>query len=634
MLNKNVVFAILMLIFPSIIFAQTYKASLIPDSLKENANAVVRFDELVVTIKDIDKAVVKHKYAITILNEEGEGFAYYSNDYGKLNTLSDISGHLYDAEGKMLKSIKKKEIADVSGTDDNTLLTDTRIKRFAFYYKQYPYTVEFEDEQVYNGIFFLPTWIPMLSDKLAVQQSKFTVETPLDYQLRYKQVNYPEQNPAIVKTDKSVVYNWQLINKKAFEFEVYAPPYLEMVPVVLIAPTKFSVEGYEGDMSSWNGFGKFIGLLNNGRNQLPQNIKQEVHRLTDHLTSIEEKVKVLYEYLQKNTRYISIQLGVGSWQPLAASFVADKKFGDCKALSNFMVSLLQEAAVPANYVVINSGRNRKDLWEDFPAPFFNHIVMCVPNGNDTLWLECTSQTESPGFMGTSTANKKAVMVTNDGAVLVNTPKLGVKENIQVRNVQASIDVDGHLQADVQTKFTGLQQELQHELLHYANQEQRDKYLNRVLSLPTYKVEKIEYQEQKGRIPVMNEHLVITSTNYAITTGKRMFITPNLFNKEAKLPTDKARKFDIVFGFDYSDIDTITIKIQSGYEVESMPKNLTIQNKFGNYNISYAVNGETIQLIRKQERIGKRFPPSDYDALVAYYDQMAKADRGRIILVKK
>ncbi|MFY7901261.1 MAG: DUF3857 domain-containing protein [Chitinophagaceae bacterium] len=633
-MKKYVYLLVSVIVAPIVLWSQLYKASLIPDSLKENANAVVRFEELHIQIESIDKAVIKHKRVVTILNEEGEGFARYDNSYSKLISLSDISGYLYDAEGKLIRKIKKKDISDVTGTDDNTLLTDRRIKTFAFYNKQFPYTVEYEDEQVFNGIFYLPIWTPFDDEKLAIQESKFTIETPDYYKLRYKQLNYPDKEPIVTKKDKIVQYHWQINNQKYFEGEVYAPNYFDLVPVVVIAPTQFLIDGFHGDMSTWNGFGKFIAALNNGRNQLPESIKNEVHQLTDKLTSIEEKVKVLYEYLQKNTRYISIQLGVGSWQPLEANFVAQKKFGDCKALSNFMVSLLQEASVPANYVIINSGRKRKDLWEDFPAPFFNHVVMCVPNGKDTIWLECTSQTESVGFMGVSTANRKAVMLTPEGATIVNTPSLGKKENIQLRVVNATIDNQGNLKADVLTKFTGLQQELQHSLLHYATKEERDKYLNRVLNLPTYKVENIEYQEKKGRVPEMIEHLTITSANYATITGKRLFITPNLFNKEAKLPTDKPRKYDIHFDFDYSDIDTIKFVIQPGYTVESMPKDVSITNKFGNYSISYTVNGENIQLIRKQERIGRHFPASDYEALVDYYNQMAKADRARIILVKK
>ena len=102
------------LIFVAIIFfsvaqlnAQDYNVLLIPDSLKKNANVVERFEETRVIIKGIDRAIIKHKYAYTILNEAGAKFAEYFNDYSDLKELHDIDGDLFDAIGKHLKNIKK-----------------------------------------------------------------------------------------------------------------------------------------------------------------------------------------------------------------------------------------------------------------------------------------------------------------------------------------------------------------------------------------------------------------------------------------------------------------------------------------------------------------------------------------------
>src|SRR3982750_1333936 len=94
------------------VYAQSYNVFAIPDSLGKEANAVKRYEELRISIKGIDKAVIQHKYAITILNEAGRRYSVYSNDYDKLKSLSDIDGNLYDASGKHLKNVKKKDIAD------------------------------------------------------------------------------------------------------------------------------------------------------------------------------------------------------------------------------------------------------------------------------------------------------------------------------------------------------------------------------------------------------------------------------------------------------------------------------------------------------------------------------------------
>jgi hypothetical protein len=613
--------------------SQEYAAKSIPDSLKENADAVLRMENISVYISAIDKAVVKHKYVITILNENADEFAKYANQYDDLISLSDISATLYDANGIKIKSLKRREIYDVK-SDGGSFLTDSRAKFFSFQYKNYPYTVEFEDDQTYNGIYHLPTWSPVNATRFAVQQSKFVVEFPLDYQLRYKQINV--KNEPILNESKKRTLTWELLNLKSIESEIYMPTWSQVLPAVLLGPTKFSIEGFEGDMSSWNNLGKFHIALNRGRNTLPDNIKTMVHQLTDSVKSDEKKAIILYDYLQKNTRYISIQLGIGGWQPLPASFVSEKKYGDCKALSNFMVCMLKEANVKAYYTIIKSGESgiNKGLDIDFPVSKFNHIITCVPLQKDTMWLECTSQNVSAGFTGLFTGNRQALVITDSGGVVVSTPKFIAKENIEQRNTNAELNDKGDLVIKNKTVYTGILQEYHHDLLTELSEEQRLKTLNKEFDLPTYTIDKLELKEVKDRIPKIIENIDITAPSYASVSGKRMFVVPNIFNKKQKLANDKPRIFDIVYKKAYIEIDSADIKVPAGYIVEMMPKNIDITNKFGTYKISYNFSGDVIKAIRHYEQEVNNFPPFDYANLVKFYDEMYKADRAKVVLVKK
>lgn len=617
------------LFFVSAANAQNYSTSLIPDSLKENADAVKRFEELRVIIRSPSKAIIKHKYAITILNEAGERFAIYQNAYNKLRSLYDISGTLYDANGKELKSVKKKDLGDFAYNDEISLMSDDRVKQHSFYYKNYPFTIEYEDEQEYDGIFFLPPWQPVEGEKFAVQHSSYVVEFPQDYTVRYKQFNYNGQ-PA----SAGGKYTWTLTNRKGITPEPFSPSFSEITTSVYMAPSEFELGKYKGNMSTWQSLGKFIASLNEGRDVLPPAVENDIRQLAAGLTGTEEKIKAIYNYLQKNTRYISIQLGIGGWQPFDASYVGTKRYGDCKALSNYMVSMLKAAGIKANYVLITAGDGKKGLWEDFPAPYFNHAIMCVP-GKDTLWLECTSQTASAGYMGTFTGNRKALMITDEGGVVVKTPGYTVNDNLQLRRVNASIDAEGNLSAEVNTRFTGEQQELQHDLIHYYTAKQRQDYLNERINLPTYKVEASDYKEFRGKIPEVVEYLKITAPAYASVTGKRLFILPNLFSRGGyKLNADEPRKYPVEFSMAFRDVDTISITIPQGYTAEAMPKNTTLKSRFGVYSISFAVKADKIDVLRSFERYNGTFPASDYLELVKFYEDIYKADRSKLVLVKK
>jgi len=616
----------------TVLVAQNYSVVLIPDSLLKHSDAVQRIEETRIIIHSIKSATVKHRYAYTVLNESGNAFAGYYNLYDNFEKLSEASGKLFDASGKQIKSVKKKEMEDVAYNDNFSLAADGRIKSHNFYYKAYPYTVEYEDEQEYNGIYEFPAWQPIEGYNYAVQNSSYIIEMPADYKLRYKLINGAKE-PVIVEKGNTKILTWQAGNLPAIDHELFQLPLSRLTPVVLAGPNDFEYGGYKGNLSTWDNYGKYYASLYKGRDILPENIKAEVHKLADALSSREEKIKVLYNFLQQNTHYISIQLGIGGLQPFEAKYVAEKKYGDCKALSNYMVSMLKEAGVTAYPAVIYGGENFPHVYEDFPRHYFNHVVTCVPGDKDSVWLECTDQTTSAGYAGTFTGNRKALLITEDGGKLVNTPRYTANDNLQIRKITASVDEMGNLVADAWTHATGIQQEQQHMLLNGANQEQREKYLNRALNLPTYKVEKIAYKEVKGTIPAMDETLKIACPNYAAVTGKRLFIAPNLFNKEFKLPAKSERRFDILFKSSYIDVDSIFITVPQGYTVESLPKDISIKNKFGSYSISFKVTDNSISLTRSRRQDEATFPAADYPALVEFFDTMSKADRSKIVLVK-
>lgn len=611
-----------------------YAAGNIPQALLKNADIVKRLDELRVEIKSPGKAAYYRHYVYTLLNEAAEEYAFFYDYYDKFRDIQSISGTLYDAAGNKIKNVKKKDISDETGNSGAHLAYDDRYKMHNFYYKSYPYTIEYEVEVALNGMFYLPEWQPVSAPKMAVEKSLLSVTVPKNYELRYKQFRY-NGLPVIKEEKSSKIYTWQLNNQPAKKNEVLAPEWDEIATRVLIAPSDFEIAGYKGNMNSWQQFGKFMAALYGGRDVLPAEVKAKVHQLTDHLKTDKEKINTLYKFLQDNTHYISIQLGIGGWQPLDATYVAEKKYGDCKALSNYMVALLKEAGIKAHNVLIRAGSTEKDIIADFPSNQFNHVVVCVPGRKDTTWLECTSQTVASGYMGSFTGNREALLMDDNNSVIVQTPVYSKTENRQNRTIQATIDTEGKLNAKVTTVCTGLQQDGLHEVINNSSREEQQKRLRHLFSLPNYDVPAFTYNENKAAtIPAVSETMEIVSNNYASVTGKRMFIKPNILATYAsKLSEDDERENDIVYSYAFIDADTVNINLPDGYKIEAMPSPLSISNQFGKYNISYTIDGAKIKMTRIYERNSGRFPASNYKEFVAFTNAIYKADNARMVFVK-
>ncbi|MEO6932585.1 MAG: transglutaminase domain-containing protein, partial [Chitinophagaceae bacterium] len=398
---------------------------------------------------------------------------------------------------------------------------------------------------------------------------------------------------------------------------------------------KYAVQGYKGNMATWNDYGKFVYALKAGRDQLPENIKKTVHDLTDGLKDPYEKVNVLYNFLQKNSRYISVQLGIGGWQPYDATYVATKRYGDCKALVNYMYSLLKEAGIPSNYTLVKSGESNTGILVDFPSQQFNHVILSVPMAKDTIWLECTSQDLPAGYLSGFTSDRQVLVVNENGGTLVSTPRYGFKDNLQLRRISAELRADGVLTADVRTFYQARQEDDVHDMI---NALARDKVLERLkqrINLPNYDVLKFEYLEDKVAMPSITEKLSITATDYAQVSGKRIFLTPNILSRsEGKLTPEEKRKFDINIKFEYTDEDSVDIKIPEGFIPEALPQNTELKSAFGSYKNSFKVEKDRIRYYRRIEKFSGRFPAADYPKLVEFNNQVYKADRARIVLIKQ
>ncbi len=611
-----------------------YSISRIPAALLLKANVVKRMEQISFEVINTGEAILKKKYAFTILNENGDGHAIFAEYYDNLHEIRNIEGSLYDAAGKELKRLKNKQILDLTSGGDNNLIDDNRRKVHGFFHKVYPYTVEYEVEIRYNGTLFFPVWLPREDENFSVQQSSITIIYPASYTVRHRAFNYNGQ-PVMTEGEKGrKILAWEIKDLPAIKSEYASPNWYELNTVVLFGPTNFEIERYEGNMSSWQEFGKFVYSLKQGRDQLPENVRQTVHQLTDQVSDPKEKIAKLYGYLQKNTRYISIQLGIGGWQPFDAKYVATKAYGDCKALTNYMYSLLKEAGITSLYTLIKAGRRASKVITDFPSQQFNHVILCVPLPKDTVWLECTSQTMPPGYLGDFTADRYALLIDEKGGTLVRTPKYGMKENLEIRRIKATLDEEATLMVKSETTYGGLQQDLYHDLINSLSKDKVKEFLHEQLDFATYDIQNFSYKETRSSLPAVEESLDIEVKNYATITGKRLFIVPNIMTRShRKLAADSARKFDLELGFEYLDIDTVEINLPAGYTGESIPKDVTISSKFGKYFSSVKLTGSTIIYYRHIEHYGGRFPASDYPELVRFYEAIYKADRNKVVLVK-
>ncbi|MFD2573876.1 DUF3857 domain-containing protein [Spirosoma soli] len=614
-----------------------YQAAAIPAALKENAHGVVRRHETTFTVKSAGEATQRIRSVVTVLDKQGDDQATKVVYYNKLSKIIDFEGALYDADGKLIKKLKKADIDDYSTYTDYNLFDDQRFKSAKFPKQPtYPYTVEFVVETAERNLMFYPTWMPQDEQHLAVEQATFVANIPSELAIRYKEMNI--QTPVAVTSlsNGGKKYTWTLANCPAVEFEPLSPPAQEQLPIVYTAPTDFEVQEYTGKINTWSDIGRFYHMLNEGRDQIPDHVRQQVINLTKGETTTAGKIRKVYQYLQNETRYVSIQLGIGGWQTIEAEKVALNKYGDCKALTNYTKALLKAAGITAYPALVRAGNDQPDILTDFPCFQFNHVILCVPDGRDTTYLECTSGHDLAGYVGDFTGNRHALLIMPNGSRLVKTPAYRPIDNLQQRRITVKLTDQGDATADVLTRYTGLQQDDHANVFHRLNQDDQRSWLLKHIRIPTFELNTFTFSEEAGQLPTFVETLKIDVRRWATASGTRLFLPLNLMSAlSPATPLSQPRRaaVELNANYDFEDSDTITYQLPKGYAPEYELTPLTVESKFGRYTAQVTVEGERVTYIRRVTMHRGRFPASAYSDWVDFRKKVAKADRAQMVFVK-
>ncbi|MFM2358129.1 MAG: hypothetical protein RLY16_121 [Bacteroidota bacterium] len=605
--------------------------AIIPDSIKKEVAAVVMKDDLVVTIVGLEKTTIQVHQESVILNEKAKHLLSFQHLTSKYILLDDFEIRFVDANGKLIQRVKKKDLQQTAAGGE--LVEDDVLNYYEFVPTSYPISAIVDYTINIKGSFIIPAFRPD-NNFAYVHTASYTLKTPLDFGIRYHSVS-DQYQPIISNEEKEKIYRWQVSALKQAKYEVGAVPFYKRKPLVQLAPNQFSHYGYEGDLSSWKNFGQWLNQLYAGLDVLPEDQQATILKLVANETSTVQKTKKIYDYLQQNFRYVSIQLGIGGLRPFSASFTGQKKYGDCKALSNYMHAALKVAGIRSHIAIINSGFNSLPVEASFPHNGFDHVILCVPQSKDSIWLECTSNIAGFNELGTFTENRKALLLTEEGGQLVNTPASKYTNNqLQIKTIirfaeDWSTDVNfqvvpkGEFIADV------------HYSLREVNANEQKENLLRFLGIQPpneWELSKdaLARHVLNGRVWYAKYADMVTPTKVFLKAVPDRLFESNPFPK----PDERAHDFYLKRPFEIND--TTCIELPEGFEPDKLPstKQTNCSNAYFAMEFQYMADKKLIQIIRNYRIYNHRVDKSQYADFYRFVSESLEIDQQKIVIKKK
>lgn len=631
------IFSLFLLLFSISSFGQKieYTVLTIPDSLKQNANAVIRLDETNVTISSQKEMIIKTFKVTTVLNELGLRTLDLSESHDKNRKINKIEARAYDAFGKELKVYKRKDFRDVSVADGFSVFSDNRALYLDYTPVTYPFTMVVETEVATSNTAFLPSWSPSATYLVSTEKTSLTINYRSDLNLKKKETNFSAKYP-IEKKETPTSISYSAKNQMAKKREELSPSFVESFPIVYFSLENFSLENVEGRATNWSEFGKwYYNSLLADTEEIPAETQAKIKQLIGNETNPVEIAKIVYKYVQEKTRYVSIQVGIGGWKPMLAKDVDKLGYGDCKALTNYTRCLLKSVGVKSYYTVVYAGaENTRDLQNDFASVQGNHVILTLPVDKNLVWLECTSQIHPFGFQGDFTDDRNVLLVKPEGGEIVKTRLFTEADNLKFTKGSFQITENGDFIGKVKITSKGLQYDDEFQKERMSHDDQIKNYKEEFSNINNLTIKKINFNNNQGTVEFTAD-LEMEAEGYAQNSGGKLLFALNAFDQNSEVPKKyRTREFPFEMDRGYTNEDEIEITIPDGYKVEAKPNGLEENNEFGYYKIEFnAISPSKILCKRKLVLKKGLYDKSKYETYRKFRETIAKTDNSRIVITK-
>lgn len=526
-----------------------------------------------------------------------------------------------------LRNLNIQVVSAIETAKETNSYEDDFVKEFTLKHNVYPYKICYSYENEFSSFMHIADWTPVYDLKTPTRSATLTLEIPKYYKVNVK-LNDIEHSE-VDSLENSIRYTWKSNYLNVLKPEVYCPPLYSFTPSVRVVPQDFTY-GLAGSFESWKSYGDWHYALNEGTDVLQDKDKQTIRNLVTESDSKESKIEKLYNYLQENTRYVSVQIGLGGLKPYPADYVARTKYGDCKALTNYMKTILDVVGVKSYYTAIYAGDNPVTIDENFPSQQFNHVILMIPNENDTTWLECTSKDSKMGYLGSFTQNRKALVIDQGNSHLVTTPKLKLDDNQEIRNVDFNL-------ADQTTavKFKSINRGENYsdinQLKTQLNESEKAKYISYFLPFKNSGIKNWELVET-----INKSEIILNAELQLIDYPKKysdMFVASLLPISIPEFERPERRKLPVKINYPIASIDTMNFVFDNKYKA-NYPNNILLESTYGSYKLIFTSISDT-HLQAVQEFILKQgeYNLSEYPAFYKFIKELQTIQKSNNLILK-
>ncbi len=451
-----------------------------------------------------------------------------------------------------------------------------------------------------------------------VHYYRLTVHTPKKMQLLYR-VDGPTIFPTV--TEKNYT--------RTYTFEVEGVPALRQEPLMpAVSDSAYNIS--LSSIDSWHKLIAWYATLIREQDRTTKEIEAKTEELLTGVSSREEKIKRLYEFVATNIQYAGDERGIWAIKPYPAGEVLANEWGDCKGKSTLLSTMLRVAGIDSYPVLISAGKARSIVREVPSLTYFNHMILAVDGGKDKdlIWLDPTVQTCAYGDFPASDQNRWTLIINTDAPitdeadtpdqhpqkldgeemenrlyVFQKSPLLPANSNMRRTTTHVKVRKDQSVQVSQELWVSGdFNARFRARLLGTSHREERIRFLRDTFELDERaKVEGFEISEVKQLGPNLKINLSWSCKEYLYKMGDQFILElPVVKHPYAELLREEERSHPAVLGKNLTFEDEITVEIAAPFVIKVVPEPQKLKTDVAEIQLDYkqsAQKAEMKQMIR-------------------------------------
>jgi len=600
-------------------------------------DAVILEENMDIEIVSGNQARLRHRRVVQILTANGaDFFGSESVEYNPWIEIRELRGAVVSPSGKRVE-LKKQAISESSYTSFE-LYSEDKVRTLNFAGTVPGSTVEFEYEQSFRSVFFLPDWVS-LQEHVPVRLKTVTLKAPVSYPIRLSiRGGTPEYSHE--ERDGFVTHRWQVKDVPALREDPYSPPGADAVPRIIITPKAIQWDDRQIDASTWDGIAAWKWALERDRIVPTPAVEQMARELTAGASTPEEKTRRLYDFARQKVNYVAIYLGIGGWQPHASGDILRNRYGDCKDKATLLISLMRAVGLRSFSVLVLT-RNVGLMDRDSPdAGAFNHVIVAVPREDGTyFFMDPTSEQTPYGELPWVDQGVPVLVVKDDGhGDLVETPLVPAEKNLVHTRVMAELKVTGELEGTYEIQAWGERRDVLIEILS-SKPAQRERALARLMSslCPGAILQSQEIKAPPDLQAPASASLRFGVKRFTIRAGTREVISPYLvrFKDLTDVAAYPTRSVPLLFKNLFSDTSEMRLHLPPTRNLKKVPADWTLNGP----GISAVTRFELVReqdhqvlVLKRSVTVSRReIPPADYPAFRTFVSSLAEAEANALTL---